>query len=206
MDSSKIYLVQTDTTVGFLSSDDKKLSHIKQRPQSQKILQVVDSFKILKQNTRIPNTHKKRIRRSKRTTIIYPNGLSFRVVPNDDKHHNFIKKVKKMYSTSANSHYLGKESKAKRFGHIPTAQNYACTNNFSVTKDGNKMKEFDELQKVYKDIPKNKEVILYCNGGAEAALNFIVLTKLGYKASVYDGSWFEWGNDKNVPIENPSKK
>lgn len=103
------------------------------------------------------------------------------------------------------SHYEGKDSIAKRFGHIPTAQNYACTNNFQVSKDGNYMKEFDELEKVYKDLDKNKEIVLYCQGGAESALNYIVLKKLGFKASVYDGSWKEWGNDNNVPVENPSK-
>jgi len=100
--------------------------------------------------------------------------------------------------------YIGKESVAKRFGHIPTAQNYACTNNFSITKDGSKMKDFSELKELYKDLPKDKEIILYCDGGAEAALNYIVLNKLGFKASVYDGSWKEWGNDDNVPVENPS--
>ncbi len=102
--------------------------------------------------------------------------------------------------------YLGKESIAKRYGHIPTAKNYACTNNFSVTKDGSKMKDFSELKKIYKDLPKEKEIILYCDGGAEAALNYIVLKELGFKASVYDGSWKEWGNDDHVPIENPSAK
>lgn len=106
----------------------------------------------------------------------------------------------------AKSHYEGKDSVAKRYGHIPTAKNYACTNNFQVTKEGNKMKEFSDLEKVYKDILKDKEIILYCQGGAEAALNYIVLKKLGFKASVYDGSWKEWGNDSSVPIENPSKK
>ncbi len=101
--------------------------------------------------------------------------------------------------------YQGKESSAKRFGHIPTAQNYACTQNYQVTKNGNKIRDFSELKKLYKDLPKDKEIILYCDGGAEAALNYIVLKKLGYKASVYDGSWLEWGNDSNVPVENPSK-
>ncbi len=103
------------------------------------------------------------------------------------------------------SHYLGKESTATRFGHIPTAKNYACTQNYQVTNTGNKIKNLDELKKVYKDIPKDKEIILYCDGGAEAALNYIVLQELGYKASVYDGSWTEWGNDTQVPITNPSK-
>ncbi len=104
------------------------------------------------------------------------------------------------------NHYKGKESLAKRFGHIPTAQNYACTQNYEVTASGNRMRDLKDLKSVYKDIPKDKEVILYCDGGAEAALNFIVLQELGYKASVYDGSWVEWGNDSALPISNPSKK
>ena len=103
------------------------------------------------------------------------------------------------------SHYEGKESLAKRFGHIPTAKNYACTQNYQVTKDGNTMKNLDDLKETYKDISKDKEIILYCDGGAEAALNYVVLQELGYDVSVYDGSWFEWGNDNAVPIENPSK-
>lgn len=66
------------------------------------------------------------------------------------------------------------------------------------------MRKLDDLATVYKDLPKDKEIILYCDGGAEAALNYLVLQELGYKASVYDGSWVEWGNDPIVPIENPS--
>lgn len=103
------------------------------------------------------------------------------------------------------SHYEGKNSIAKRYGHIPTAKNYACTNNFQLSENGNYMKEFDELEKIYKDLDKDKEIVLYCQGGAESALNYIVLKKLGFKVSVYDGSWKEWGNDNNVPVVNPSK-
>ena len=68
------------------------------------------------------------------------------------------------------------------------------------------MKDFSELKNIYKDLPQDKGIILYCDGGAEAALNYIILNELGYKASVYDGSWKEWGNDDSVPVENPSKK
>lgn len=104
------------------------------------------------------------------------------------------------------SHYEGKESLAKRFGHIPTAKNYACTQNYQVTSYGNEMKDLNQLKDIYKDLLKDKEIILYCDGGAEAALNYIVLQELGYKASVYDGSWIEWGNDLSVPVDNPSAK
>ena len=102
MDSSLVYLVQTDTTVGFLSVDDKKLSSIKQRDLNQKTLQVVDSFDTLKNKIRVPNKRKNLVRRSKQTTFIYPNGLSFRVVEKNSNHHKFIKKFKCLYSTSAN--------------------------------------------------------------------------------------------------------
>ncbi|QKJ21802.1 sulfurtransferase [Poseidonibacter lekithochrous] len=104
------------------------------------------------------------------------------------------------------SHYTGKESFASRFGHIPTAENYACTQNYQVTANGNSIKNIDKLKELYKDIPRDKEIILYCDGGAEAALNYVVLQELGFKASIYDGSWLEWGNDSALPIDNPSKK
>ena len=102
MSEDKVYLVQTDTTVGFSSSCDEKLSSIKQRPTTQKILQTVDSFKTLNGFTRVPKQHRKKVRHSKKTTFIYPNGNSYRVIFKDSNFHNFINKFKSLYSTSAN--------------------------------------------------------------------------------------------------------
>lgn len=102
MRSELVYLVQTDTTAGFLSSDDKKLAQIKQRPVTKKTLQTLDSLYTLKQQTRIPNKFKKTVRRASRTTFVYPNNKAFRVIDLNDNHHTFIKKFKKLYSTSAN--------------------------------------------------------------------------------------------------------
>jgi len=101
MNPNKIYLTQTDTTVGFLSRDFKKLNKIKKRPLNQKILIEVDSLNILKNFVRVPNKFKGKVRRAKKTTFIYPKGNSFRVVK-DKKHLEFLKKFKWMYSTSAN--------------------------------------------------------------------------------------------------------
>jgi tRNA A37 threonylcarbamoyladenosine synthetase subunit TsaC/SUA5/YrdC len=102
MNSSLIYLTQTDTTVGFLSQNDKKLSLAKKRDQKQKILQVVDKYSTLKKLVRIPPKHKKFIRHAKNTSIIYPNKLAFRVVSRKSNHQNFLQKFNTMYSTSAN--------------------------------------------------------------------------------------------------------
>ncbi len=102
MDENQVYLVQSDTTVGFLSNDDKKLSGIKKRSSAQKILQVIDSFSTLKLHTRVPNKYKKLVRNTNKTTFIYPMQESFRVVPANLHHNQFVSKFKKMYSTSAN--------------------------------------------------------------------------------------------------------
>ena len=102
MDSSKVYLVQTDTTVGFSSSDDERLSSLKNRPLSQKMLQTIDSFSTLNKNTRVPKEHKKRVRNSKKTTFIYPNSKSFRVIDSSSAFYDFIRKFGALYSTSAN--------------------------------------------------------------------------------------------------------
>jgi tRNA A37 threonylcarbamoyladenosine synthetase subunit TsaC/SUA5/YrdC len=102
MDSSLVYLVQTDTTVGFSSYNDEKLSFIKQRPTSKKILHTVDSFKTLTQHTRVPKNFRKKVRNSKKTTFVYPNTKSFRVVPKDSNFYDFIHKFNILYSTSAN--------------------------------------------------------------------------------------------------------
>lgn len=102
MNSSLVYLVQTDTTVGFSSSSDEKLSDVKQRPRSKKILHTVDSFKTLKQHTRIPKKFRKKVRRAKYTTFIYPNLKSFRVIPINNSFYTFIHKFNILYSTSAN--------------------------------------------------------------------------------------------------------
>lgn len=102
MNKDLIYLVQTDTTVGFSSSNDEKLSSVKQRPNSQKILQTVDSFNTLKRLTRVPKNFRKKVRNSTKTTFIYPNKNSFRVISKDNHFYSFISKFNNLYSTSAN--------------------------------------------------------------------------------------------------------
>ena len=130
MDSKLVYLVQTDTTVGFSSSDDEKLSRLKQRPPTQKILQTVDSFKTLNQNTRVPKKFRKQVRNSKKTTYIYPNKLSFRVISKESDFYDFIHKFNILFSTSANK--TGKNYD-KKFANETSDIIVETKNNFSET-------------------------------------------------------------------------
>ncbi len=102
MDKDLVYLTQTDTTVGFLSNNSVVLNSIKKRKLDKQILQEICSFKELQNFVRVPNKFKKTVRKLKATTFIYPNNLAFRVVDKQSDHYKFIKKFKKLYSTSAN--------------------------------------------------------------------------------------------------------
>lgn len=112
MNPKSVYLVQADTTVGFSSNDREKLAIIKKRPLSQKILSTVNNFKTLKKHTRVPKKFKNRVRRSRNTTFIYPNGNSYRKISSKTRFYDFLDKFDILYSSSAN---VTKQSFEKEF-------------------------------------------------------------------------------------------
>jgi tRNA A37 threonylcarbamoyladenosine synthetase subunit TsaC/SUA5/YrdC len=97
----KVFLTQTDTTIGFVSQNAEKLTAIKKRPPHKHYIKAVDSLATLKTFTRVPSSHKNRVRRSKKTTFIMHNGHSYRLI--QDKHHLLLlNRLKWAYTTSAN--------------------------------------------------------------------------------------------------------
>jgi thiosulfate/3-mercaptopyruvate sulfurtransferase len=53
-------------------------------------------------------------------------------------------------------------------------------------------------------VPEDKDepIIAYCNGGVAATVPLFALHRLGYKnLANYDGSWNEWGMEKDLPAE-----
>lgn len=94
-----IYLVQTDTTVGLLSRDFKELNLAKNRDANTPCIFTIAKFSGL----RVPRPFKNLVRKARKTTFIYPNGKSIRVVK-DCEHESFLKEHGSMYSTSANPH------------------------------------------------------------------------------------------------------
>ena len=95
-----VILIQTDTTVGFLSQNETKLQEIKSRPSNKPFIKVYRDFKSFKKNNnRVPNTQKSKVRRSKKKTFIVKES-AFRVTQHqlDSTRLN----AQWYYSTSAN--------------------------------------------------------------------------------------------------------
>ena len=99
--TNKLFLTQTDTTIGFVSQNPSKIDQAKKRLPNKHYIRVVNSLETLKTFTRIPQQHKNRVRRAKGTTFIFPQGDSFRVVKGT-KHNLLLDRVKWLYSSSAN--------------------------------------------------------------------------------------------------------
>jgi thiosulfate/3-mercaptopyruvate sulfurtransferase len=91
---------------------------------------------------------------------------------------------------------------AQRAGHIPGAASVPWAQ--SVAEDGT-FKTADELRELYegKGVVNGNDIIAYCRIGERSAHTWFVLHELLGEGSVknYDGSWTEWGNLVDVPIE-----
>lgn len=92
---------------------------------------------------------------------------------------------------------------ATRGGHIPGAVSIPWSQ--AVNEADGTFKPLEELQKLYtsKGITPDKEIIAYCRIGERSSHTWFVLKYLlGYpQVRNYDGSWTEWGNLVDAPIE-----
>jgi thiosulfate/3-mercaptopyruvate sulfurtransferase len=93
---------------------------------------------------------------------------------------------------------------ALRGGHIPGAASIPWAR--AIHPEDGTFKTAEELRAIYQQeagITPDKDVIAYCRIGERSSHTWFVLTYLlGYpKVRNYDGSWTEWGNLVNVPIE-----
>jgi thiosulfate/3-mercaptopyruvate sulfurtransferase len=91
---------------------------------------------------------------------------------------------------------------AARTGHIPGAASVPWA---TAVRDDGTFKSPAELREIYgsKGVTPGKEIRAYCRIGERSAHTWFVLRELlGYEdVKNYDGSWTEWGNLVDVPIE-----
>lgn len=97
--------------------------------------------------------------------------------------------------------FSGEKALAARGGHIPGAVNFEWTAGMDPQRG---LRIRDDMAQVLRDlgITPDKEVITHCQTHRRSGFTYVVAKALGYpRVKAYAGSWSEWGNLPDTPVE-----
>ncbi len=105
-----------------------------------------------------------------------------------------------IWDARSSEEHAGIKVVAARGGHIPGAINLDWLDTMDRT---NGLRTRADIQALLDSIgiTRNKSVITHCQTHHRSGLTWAIGKSLGYDIRAYHGSWSEWGNDPDTPIE-----
>tara|TARA_R110000824_G_scaffold336_3_gene1876 strand:+ start:27861 stop:28700 length:840 start_codon:yes stop_codon:yes gene_type:complete len=108
----------------------------------------------------------------------------------------------KIWDARSAEEFAGVKVTALRNGHIPGAVNLDWLH--TMDNDNNlRLLPMQELQSKLEalGIDSGNTIITHCQSHHRSGLTYLIAKALGYKVKAYPGSWSEWGNEPDTPIE-----
>lgn len=108
-----------------------------------------------------------------------------------------------IWDARSEEEFNGTRMVAQRSGHIPGASWFEWTDMMD-RKRALRLKDLDSIRNHLQTLglTPDKEIITHCQSHHRSGLSYLVGRILGYPhIKAYDGSWSEWGNRPDTPIE-----
>jgi thiosulfate/3-mercaptopyruvate sulfurtransferase len=108
----------------------------------------------------------------------------------------------KIWDARSREEYLGLKSSSARAGHIPGAVNLDWLDTMDKSRNL-RLLPLPQLRNALSTlgISDGNTIITHCQSHHRSGLTYIIAKLLGFNVLGYHGSWGEWGNHPDVPVE-----